>query len=159
LRTLLDMSFSELGEYLAGLDQPRYRTGQIMRWLCRGAEINDMTDLPASLRETLARETITGLPVVADKLTSQRDGTIKLLLSLSDGELIESVIMDYEHGKSVCVSSEAGCRMGCWFCASTIGGLSRKLSPRRNAGTGYRRAARMRRTGGRRCHHGHRRAV
>lgn len=129
MRTLLDMSLAELGEYMAELGQPSYRTSQIMRWLCRGAVINEMTDLPASLREKLAGEAITGLPAVADKLISQRDGTIKLLLSLADGELIESVIMDYEHGKSVCVSSEAGCRMGCKFCASTLNGLSRKLTP------------------------------
>lgn len=128
MRKLLDMSFAELGEFMAGLGQPRYRTGQVMRWLCRGAEINEMTDLPASLREKLSAECETGLPVVVEKLVSERDGTAKMLLSLSDGQLVESVIMDYEHGKSVCVSSQAGCRMGCKFCASTIGGHVRNLT-------------------------------
>lgn len=128
MRKLLDMSFAELGEFMAGLGQPRYRTGQVMRWLCRGAEINEMIDLPASLREKLSAECETGLPVVVEKLVSERDGTAKMLLSLSDGQLVESVIMDYEHGKSVCVSSQAGCRMGCKFCASTIGGHVRNLT-------------------------------
>lgn len=128
MRKLLDMSFAELGEYLARLDQPRYRTGQIMRWLCRGAEIKDMTDLPLPLRDRLASECETGLPIVGEKLTSQRDGTVKLLLALSDGQLVESVVMNYEHGKSVCISSQAGCRMGCRFCASTLNGLARNLT-------------------------------
>lgn len=128
VRKLLDMSFAELGEYLARLDQPRYRTGQIMRWLCRGAEIKDMTDLPLPLRDRLASECETGLPIVVEKLTSQRDGTVKLLLALSDGQLVESVVMNYEHGKSVCISSQAGCRMGCRFCASTLNGLARNLT-------------------------------
>ncbi len=128
MRTLLDMSFAELGEYLAGLGQQRYRAGQIMRWLLRGIDFEGMTDLPAAFRETLAREALTGLPRVADKLTSSRDGTIKLLLELGDGELVESVVMDYEHGKSVCVSSQAGCRMGCKFCASTLNGMKRPLT-------------------------------
>jgi len=128
VRRLLDMSFAELGEYMAELGQPRYRTGQVMRWLCRGADISEMTDLPLSLRQRLSEECETGLPVVAEKLVSQRDGTIKLLFALSDGQLVESVVMDYEHGKTVCVSSQAGCRMGCRFCASTLGGLARNLS-------------------------------
>ena len=128
LRELLEMSCPELGEYIAGLGQPRYRAGQIMRWLLRGTEIPEMTDLSAALRETLSREAETGLPKVADKLVSQRDGTVKYLFGLSDGELVESVVMDYEHGRSVCVSSQAGCRMGCRFCASTLRGLSRGLT-------------------------------
>ena len=128
VRKLLDMSFAELGEYLARLDQPRYRTGQIMRWLCRGAEIKDMTDLPLPLRDRLASECETGLPIVVEKLTSQRDGLLMLLLALSDGQLVESVVMNYEHGKSVCISSQAGCRMGCRFCASTLNGLARNLT-------------------------------
>lgn len=128
MRRLLDMSFAELGDFMAKLGQPRYRTGQVMRWLCRGAEIKEMTDLPLPLREKLESECETGLPAVAEKLVSQRDGTVKFLFALSDGQLVESVIMDYEHGKSVCVSSQAGCRMGCRFCASTLGGLSRNLT-------------------------------
>lgn len=128
MRTLIDISFAELGEFLAGLGQPRYRAGQIMRWICRGAEFAEMTDLPASLRETLSDKAFTGLPKVAEKRVSERDGTVKFLFELSDGERVESVVMDYEHGKSVCVSSQAGCRMGCRFCASTLNGLSRGLT-------------------------------
>ena len=124
------MYMSELEEQLAGLGGKPYRARQLFAWLHRRTAVSydEMTDLPKELRRLLAeRFPLTEVRAV-QKLRSELDGTEKYLFALEDDNVIESVRMAYEHGISVCVSSQAGCRMGCRFCASTLGGLVRSLT-------------------------------
>ena len=88
-----------------------------------------MTNLSKALREKLRQSCILTVPQVERKQVSKLDGTIKYLWRLADGNCVESVVMRYKHGNTICVSSEVGCRMGCAFCASTLGGLVRRLEP------------------------------
>ncbi|MBQ2767726.1 MAG: 23S rRNA (adenine(2503)-C(2))-methyltransferase RlmN [Clostridia bacterium] len=122
---LLSYTLPELECRMAELGQPRYRAGQIFDQLHRGVAPCDMTNLPLALREQLTADY--HLPGVSRKLVSALDGTIKYLFSLSDGNCVESVLMHYKHGVTICLSSQVGCRMGCAFCASTIGGKVRDL--------------------------------
>ena len=108
--------------------QPKYRAKQIFSWLCRGKNFDEMTNLPARLRETLGEYCIVKTPTVKRKLVSALDGTVKYLFELYDGNTVEAVYMKYEHGNTLCVSSQVGCRMGCRFCASTKSGRVRNLS-------------------------------
>lgn len=126
---LLSMSFGELEDFLISLGEPKYRAKQIYRWLCLGTEIKDMTDISLAGREKLADRAELFYPRVVRKASSALDGTVKYLFELHDGQLIESVVMQYKHGNTICVSTQAGCRMGCRFCASTLGGLVRNLTP------------------------------
>lgn len=126
---LLNFSLEELKEYIKALGEPEYRAKQIMYWMLRGEETEGMTNLPKALRGRLSEQAEVGVPAVARKLVSKLDGTVKYLLRLSDGQCVESVVMKYEHGNTICVSTQVGCRMGCRFCASTIGGLVRNLRP------------------------------
>ena len=123
------MSPEALKALLAELGEPPFRAAQIRRWLLRGAgSFGEMTDLSAALREKLSG--VCTLPVLEPVTKSvSLDGTQKILWQLSDGETIESVVMRYEHGNTVCISTQVGCRMGCAFCASTRGGLVRNLEP------------------------------
>ena len=121
--TLAEMqaAFSELGE-------PKFRAKQVYTWLHRGVtRFEEMTDLSKSLREKLDTVYYITAPTVARKQVSKLDGTIKYLWRLRDGNCVESVVMQYHHGNTVCISSEVGCPMGCKFCASTLGGLVRRL--------------------------------
>ena len=119
----LSLLFKELGE-------PAFRAKQAFTWLHRGAvSFEDMTNLSKPLREKLAAQCFITAPVVARKQESRLDGTIKYLWELSDGNCIETVLMQYHHGNTVCISSQVGCRMGCAFCASTIAGKVRDLRP------------------------------
>ncbi len=123
------LSREELSGFLAELGEPRFRAKQIFQWLHHGAEsFDEMTNLPKTLREKLKETCILTVPVVEQKQVSKLDGTIKYLWRLGDGNCIESVLMRYKHGNTICVSSEVGCTMGCAFCASTLGGLVRRLS-------------------------------
>ncbi len=117
----------EISALCAELREPSYRAKQIFTFLSRGIPPRDMSSLPKTLREKLAECTEWRLPEVEEKLVSKIDGTVKYLFRLLDGECIESVLMRYEHGNSLCISSQVGCRMGCAFCASTIGGRVRDL--------------------------------
>ena len=124
------MTREELGTAFAAMGQPRFRAGQVFAWLHRGARsFDEMTNLPKALRERLAEEFELTVPAVARKQVSAKDGTIKYLWRLGDGHCVESVLMRYHHGNTVCISSEVGCAMGCAFCASTRGGLVRQLRP------------------------------
>jgi len=118
----------ELSDYVKGLGQPAFRTKQIFRWLHRGVEsFSQMTDLPKSLQETLEEQaTITNLRIYK-RFRSKLDETTKYLFLLDDDQMIESVVMKYHHGYSICISSQVGCRMGCSFCQSTKNGLVRSL--------------------------------
>ncbi len=120
----------ELDEQLAAMGEPRYRGKQIFKWLWSGVtSFEDMTNLSKSLREKLNSTFYITVPVAVRKQVSKLDGTIKYLWELMDGNAVETVIMRYKHGNTVCVSSQVGCRMGCAFCASTIGGKIRDLLP------------------------------
>ena len=125
---ILSMTKDELTAFVLSLGEPKFRAAQIWDWLMKGADIAEMRNLPAALREKLAEHTFVAMPTVARRLVSA-DGTIKYLYRLHDGEQIETVFMRYKHGNTVCISTEAGCPMGCAFCASTISGLSRRLLP------------------------------
>ena len=125
---LLSMLPGELESFLVSLGQPSYRARQIFPLLHRGLSPADMTNLPGALREKLAAPELWYLPDVRRKLVSAIDGTVKYLFAFPDGNCVESVVMKYEHGYSICVSSQVGCRMGCRFCASTIGGKVRDLT-------------------------------
>ena len=125
---ILSLLPEELGEYLATLGEPAYRARQIFPLLSRGQSFDEMTALPRRLRERLSEETEWRLPTVEQKLVSRIDGTVKYLFRLIDGACIESVLMRYRHGNTLCISSQVGCRMGCRFCASTIGGKERDLT-------------------------------
>ncbi len=121
------LTLSELKTALE--DQPAFRARQVYTWLHRGVRsFDEMTDLPKSLREKLAERWLLTVPEVVRRQESGLDGTIKYLWRLHDGNCVETVLMKYHHGNTVCISSEVGCPMGCAFCASTIGGLVRKLS-------------------------------
>lgn len=108
----------------------KFRAKQIFSWLTNGvSSFEEMTNVSKSIREILDKTCYIALPQIENKLVSKIDGTIKYLFHLCDGECIESVFMKYEHGNTVCISSQAGCKMGCRFCASTIAGFSRNLTP------------------------------
>ncbi len=125
---ILSLDKQELQQWLQTLSQPKYRAGQIFSRLHQGADFDGMTNIPLSLRQYLKENAIIKTPTPIRKLTS-RDGTVKYLMKLYDGEVVESVLMRYNHGNSVCISSQVGCRMGCKFCASTLKGLKRSLAP------------------------------
>lgn len=128
---LKSMTLQELRDVMKELGQPSFRAGQIFRWLHRDLAVSydEMTNLPAVLREVLAERYPLFTAEAVREQVSAEDGTRKYLFALKDGALVESVYMKYHYGASVCVSSQVGCRMGCRFCASTLGGLSRNLAP------------------------------
>ena len=124
------MTQQELSAFLKELGEPSFRAKQIFSWLHRGVtSFEEMTNLSKPLRETLAERCFITAPTVARRQESRLDGTIKYLWELSDGNCIETVLMQYHHGNTVCISSQVGCRMGCAFCASTIAGKVRDLRP------------------------------
>lgn len=124
------MTPEEIAAYLKELGQPAFRAKQVFRWLYRGvSSFEEMSDLPKALRQKLAETCQLTPPTVARKQVSARDGTIKYLWQLSDGNCIETVLMRYKHGNTVCISCQVGCRMGCAFCASTLAGRVRNLTP------------------------------
>ena len=124
------MTQQELSLFFKELGEPAFRAKQAFTWLHRGAvSFEDMTNLSKPLREKLAAQCFITAPVVARKQESRLDGTIKYLWELADGNCIETVLMQYHHGNTVCISSQVGCRMGCAFCASTIAGKVRDLRP------------------------------
>ncbi len=127
---LKSMTMAEIGLVLKELEQPAFRAKQVFTWLHKGVKSYDeMTNLPQSLRTQLAERYPICAPEVVRKQESQKDGTIKYLWRLSDGNCVETVLMRYHYGNTVCISSEVGCLMGCAFCASTLGGLVRRLEP------------------------------
>ena len=126
---LKSMTPEELSAWCVSKGQPAFRGKQLFRWFARGAaSVEEMTDVPKNLRALIAEEEALTPPVVERKQVSKQDGTIKYLWRLSDGNCIETVLMRYRHGNSVCISSQVGCAMGCVFCASTVGGRVRNLT-------------------------------
>ena len=124
------MTLPEVTAVLKELGQPAFRGKQVYTWLHKGVgSYEEMTNLSKSLREQLAKEYPIYTPKVVRKQESKKDGTIKYLWQLADGNCVETVLMRYNYGNTVCISTEVGCAMGCAFCASTIGGLVRRLEP------------------------------
>ncbi len=127
---LKSLTLPELTGTLKELGQPAFRGKQVYTWLHKGVRsYEEMTNLPKGLRDLLAEKYPICPPEVVRKQESQKDGTIKYLWKLQDGNCVETVLMRYHYGNTVCISTEVGCRMGCAFCASTLGGLVRKLEP------------------------------
>ena len=125
---LRSMSYDELADFVAGNSWPSFRAKQIYSWLHAKYVMNvdDMTNIPKNIRSVLA-ENMTSVECEAHQI-SAKDGTSKFLFKMHDGQMIETVFMKYHHGNSICISSQAGCAMGCAFCASTIGGCIRNLT-------------------------------
>jgi 23S rRNA (adenine2503-C2)-methyltransferase len=125
-----NLTLTELGSALLEMGEPQFRAGQVYTWLHKGVRsFDEMTNLSKTLRQRLDEAYQITVPTVVRKQQSAQDGTIKYLWRLSDGNCVETVLMRYHHGNTVCISSEVGCPMGCAFCASTIGGLIRRLTP------------------------------
>lgn len=124
------MTLEELTAALGDTGEPAFRGKQVFAWLSRGVRsFDEMSDLSKALREKLSAQCSIGRLEVARKQMSQQDGTIKYLWRLADGNCVETVLMRYQHGNTVCVSCQVGCRMGCAFCASTVAGKVRDLTP------------------------------
>ena len=124
------MTLEELTAWFREQGEPAFRAKQVFHWLYRGVNsFEEMSDLSKSLRRKLSETCFITRPIVARKQRSALDGTIKYLWELGDGNCIETVFMRYKHGNTVCISSQVGCRMGCAFCASTIAGKVRNLTP------------------------------
>ncbi len=127
---LRSLTQPELAEIFKQMGQPSFRAKQVFAWLHKGVRsYEEMTNLPVTLREALAEHYPLNAPKAVRRQESQRDGTVKYLWELSDGNCVETVLMRYRYGNSVCISTEVGCAMGCAFCASTRGGLVRRLEP------------------------------
>ena len=125
------LDYEELQQFMASLGEKPFRAKQLYEWMHEklAADLDEMTNLSKGLRKKLKETTDYTSREVVERLVSGIDGTEKYLFRLSDGNVIESVLMRYHHGNSVCISSQVGCRMGCRFCASTLGGLTRNLKP------------------------------
>lgn len=129
-KDLMSFTKDELKGYMADIGEKSFRAGQIYEWVHRklAGSYDEMTNIPKKLRETLVERYPVRPMHIENKLVSKIDGTVKYLMCTADGNMIESVAMQYPYGMSVCISSQAGCRMGCTFCASTILGLERNLT-------------------------------
>ena len=126
---LKSMTQEEITRFLRDLGEPAFRGKQVFTWLHKGVRsFDEMSNLSKALREKLKAQCTITVPTVARKQVSRLDGTIKYLWELSDGNCIETVLMQYRHGNTVCISSQVGCRMGCAFCASTVAGKVRDLT-------------------------------
>ena len=126
---LRSMEYGELEAFLMELGEPKFRAKQVFSWLMQGVDdISEMTNISKKTKELILEKAYISRLRIREKYISKLDGTVKYLFELDDGNCIETVVMEYKHGLSVCISSQVGCRMGCGFCASTIGGLYRSLS-------------------------------
>lgn len=126
---LKDFEYEELEKFITDMGEKKFRAAQIFKWLHLGVtSYDEMTDISKTFREKLKETTYVSTLETERKLVSKLDGTVKYLFRLPDGNCIESVVMRYHHGLTICISSQVGCRMGCRFCASTIGGLYRSLT-------------------------------
>lgn len=127
---LRSMDLTELEALLERFKQPKFRAKQVFDWLHqkRVHTVQEMQNLPVSLREALQEQTTLSVLTIRRKLVSELDGTVKYLYQLPDGECVETVLMKYKHGNSICISSQVGCKMGCAFCASTKAGFVRDLT-------------------------------
>ncbi len=129
MKNLLDMTIEELEQMLSDMGQQRFRAKQIFKWVNSGIKsIDDMTNISKQLRQELSEVCNINRLKLANKFESKIDSTVKYLFELEDGNIIESVLMEYKYGFTACISSQAGCKMGCTFCASTGASFSRNLT-------------------------------
>lgn len=129
-KDIKSMTLEEMTAEMKAMGEPSFRGKQVFSWLHKGVtSFEEMSNLSKGLREKLDNGYYITVPAVERKQVSRQDGTIKYLWKLADGNCIETVLMQYHHGNTVCISSQVGCRMGCAFCASTIGGKVRDLTP------------------------------
>ena len=128
-KDLLSLDENELTELVLSMGEPKYRAGQLFTQMHKGVSPEQMTNLSKSFKEKLSEVAYFYLPTIEKKLVSAIDGTVKYLFAMSDGNCVESVVMKYKHGNTICISTQVGCLMGCAFCASTIGGKVRDLAP------------------------------
>ena len=129
MQNLLNFTYEELEAFVLSIGEAKFRTKQIFAPMHKGISPADLTNLSAKTKEKIFENAKYSLPKIRRKLVSALDGTVKYLFELDDGNCVESVVMKYEHGTTICISSQIGCRMGCAFCASTIGGKVRDLRP------------------------------
>ena len=129
MKLLCDLSLSELCDFLKRYNQPAFRAKQIFSHIVAGRELDEMSNIPKDLIKRLKDDDVRALGLkVEESFTSAIDGTVKYLYTLTDGNIIEGVLMRYKYGNTLCVSTQVGCAMGCRFCASTLGGLVRNLT-------------------------------
>lgn len=130
MKNILDFTLEELKEWMKENGESAFRAKQIFDWIYKKEvfSFEDMKNISKTLISKLSENFYIGIPEVIDSLSSSEDGTRKMLLGLSDGNIIECVIMRYKYGNSICVSTQIGCRMGCKFCASTLEGMVRNLT-------------------------------
>ncbi|NEZ46012.1 23S rRNA (adenine(2503)-C(2))-methyltransferase RlmN [Clostridium niameyense] len=130
MKNILDFSLEELKECIVKNKESGFRAKQVFNWIYNSFvwDFNEMKNLPKSTKEKLSQEFYIGIPKIVKKLESQDKNTYKFLFEYKDGNVIESVVMKYKHGNSICVSTQVGCRMGCKFCASTLEGVIRNLT-------------------------------
>lgn len=126
---LLSLDKAELIAFFEQIGEPKYRASQLFTQMHKGILLDEITNISKATKAKISASAYYSLPKIAKKLVSAIDGTVKYLFSLDDGNCIESVVMRYEHGITICISSQVGCRMGCRFCASTIDGRVRDLAP------------------------------
>jgi len=130
MKNILDLTLDELKQWMKSEKESEFRAKQILDWLYKGIwKFEEMTNIPKGTKAKLEKYFYIGIPYVEKVQESKVSETSKFLFALEDGNLIESVVMKYKHGNSICVSTQVGCRMGCKFCASTIDGLVRDLTP------------------------------
>ena len=127
MQNLLNFTYEELENYIISIGEAKFRAKQIFAPMHKGVSPSELTNLSAKTKDKIFENTKYSLPKIRRKLVSTIDGTVKYLFELDDGNCVESVVMKYEHGTTICISSQIGCRMGCAFCASTIGGRVRDL--------------------------------
>lgn len=136
---ILSLTFEELSEKILEMGEKKFRAKQIFDWLHikKVADFEQMSNLSAQFRGELSEKFCVKQPKIKKRLVSGIDNTVKYLYGLSDGEAVESVLMDYKHGAALCVSTQVGCKMGCKFCASTLAGWVRNLEPSEMLGQMY----------------------
>ena len=122
----MDMTDQQIADAVGAFGVPKFRVAQVVEWLHKGVRPADMTNLPKTLREQLGSIPFGGATIF-QKRVSKKDGTVKYLFALEDGNLVEGVLMRYSYGNTVCLSTQVGCNMGCQFCASTLEGCVRSL--------------------------------
>lgn len=130
MKSIRDITKTELNNYLQNLGEPKYRLKQIFNWLHKNMiyDITEMTNVSKKLLNQIESDFLVDFPIIMDEFISKKDDTKKYLIKLTDGNIIETVLMKYKYGFSVCISSQVGCNMGCKFCASGMNGLLRNLS-------------------------------
>lgn len=126
---LTDMTCAEVSAWCREQGLPAFRGKQIFKWIHQGADFDGMTNLPLSLREQLRGMAVAQPVRIIEERRSKLDETVKFLFGLQDGNCVEGVLMSYHHGHTLCISTQVGCRMGCTFCASTLDGCVRSLTP------------------------------